>query len=584
VPGEAGAVKHTTLWIAVASYLLLSIGYTITTPAFESPDESNHFRYAAYLAHAGRMPYIPGTAIEHDAMEVLDEAYLAHHPPAYYLVLAMAMHAGGHGDTTFSPLKNPDFNESGRPSRHLAWVHGSDERGNASSEIWLLRLLRLLSVLCGLGTLLCTWRLGMIAFPDRPGVAGLAVVLMASLPMWSFMHGALDNGNLATLLSHGVLLVTCAALVHGSFTLGHGLVIGLLTGFALITKLNSLFLLPLLAVAYGWCLWRCPGHRGRSLISGVVALVLILALAGWFFLRNQQLYGDPLAAAAHATAYADNAMPSHLMGEWLLGGFLPALLGSLLGNLGWMVLPMPPWLTWSAALLLIAGICGLGVVCARREGRPNLVVTGFLGLAVLLLFLLTVRFNMKFGQPQGRYLFPALGPALLLLALGLHWLGARWLRVGLSLALPAAGLVILVFWFRPAFDPELTPASEHRAALVSGITQPPASKTIELLSPPAGARLKEAPVLRWRPAAPADADAIYTVHAFTAAGRILFCTHEWFHRQIQGDMWQVPAYGWELLPRDVEILWKVRQVPNRANGENVREMPGSGVLRFTRIE
>ncbi|MHC4514262.1 MAG: DUF2142 domain-containing protein [Planctomycetota bacterium] len=587
-------MRHTTLWIAVAGYLLLSIGYTVSTPAFESPDESDHYRYASYLAHAGRMPYIPGTAVEHDAIEGLDEEHLAHHPPLYYLVLATAMHAGGHGDTTFSLRQNPDFNQPGRESRYLAWLHGHDERGDTSDELALLHLLRGLSVLCGLGTLLCTWRLGIVAFPKRPGVAGLAALLMASLPMWSFMHGALDNGNLATLLSHAALLVTCAVVVHGRLAWGHGVVLGLLTGLALVTKLNSLFLLPLLAAAWGWSLWRCPTFRWRTLGAGVVALVLIVAVAGWFFLRNQQLYGDLLAEAAHAKAYAAAAMPAHLAGQWLLGDFVPALFGSLLGKLGWMVLPMPGWLTWVALLLLLVGVAGLIVACARREARPDLVVVVFLALACLLVFLLTARFNMKFGQPQGRYLFPALGPAMLLLALGLHRLGAttflarvpHLLWQSLALVPPVLGLLILLFWFRPAFDPELTDTSDHRAALVHGITQPPASPTIELLGPADGVRLDAPPTLRWQPAAPdgaaPDTDAIYTVHAFTAEGRILFCTHEWFHLEIHGGEWEIPAPGWQLLPRDVEIGWKVRRVPNRAQGESVWEMPGSGVRRFVR--
>ncbi len=580
------AAKHATLWVAVASYLLLSVGYAVTTPAFESPDESDHFRYASYLAHAGHMPYIPGTAARHGGIEGLDEEHLAHHPPLYYWILAVAMHAGGHGDTTFSLRKNPDFNQSGRASRHLVWVHGHDEKRDASREIWLLRVLRFLSVACGLGTLLCTWRLGLLAFPDRQDVASLAVLLMAGLPMWSFMHGALDNGNLATLLSHGVLLATCAALLHGSFTLAHGVGIGLLTGLALISKLNSLFLVPLLAVAYGWCFWRCPGRRGRTLASGLVALALMLAVAGWFFLRNEQIYGDPFAEAAHSEAYADSRLPARLAREWLLGGFLPALAGSLLGNLGWMVLPMPPWLVWAALLLLGAGLVGLAVAGRRRPDRSTLVVLGFLGLACLLVFLITARFNMRFGQPQGRYLFPALGPAMLLLAFGLQTLGGRWLAAGCSVALPLVGLWVLCFWFQPAFDPALTPSSPYRAALAWGITRAPAPgrETIQLASPADATRCKEPPLLRWRSTAGTGSDALYTVHAFTREGRILFATFEWFHERIHGEQWQVPANGWELLPKNVPIQWTVRRVPNRADGETTREMPASGIATFVKVE
>ena len=584
-------MKRPVLWIALVTQLVLSIGYLVSVPVFEAPDESDHFRYAAYLSHRGELPLIPGTATNLGAAAGFDEEQLAHHPPLYYATLALAMKAAGHGDTTFSIRKNPHFNEDGHFARHLTWIHARDELWPVSNEVRMYWGLRFLSVLCGLATLLLTWRLGLLVFPNRPAIADLAVLLMVCLPMWSFMHGVLDNGNLATVVSHAVLLVICAALLHGGFRLNHGLGLGLLTGVALITKLTSLFLLPLLAFACGWSLWRCPGKRQQTWLSGVIALALIAGIAGWFFWHNLQLYGDPLGEAAHARNYAINAIPENLVWEWLTGDFLLLLGGSLLGNLGWMVLPMPAWLGWLALVVLAVGVFGLGTAWVQRaplgQGEAPRVLLAFLVLAAALVFLFTARFNMKFGQPQGRYLFPALGPMALLLSLGLHSVAATWLRLprkvwaGLALLLPILGLWVLVGWFRPVFDVGLTgeQSNEHHAVLAAGIATPPEEPKIQLLAPADGSCLDAAPLLRWQPVEP---DAVYTVHGFTADGRILFATHEWIHLEIRGSEWQFPKEHWHLLPKNQEILWKVRALPHRG-GEEVGDTPESGVSRFTRV-
>ena len=130
-------MRRPVLWIALAAHLVLSIGYLVSVPVFEAPDENDHFRYASYLSHRGQMPLIPGTAEDLGAAPGFDEEQLAHHPPLYYFTLALAMKAAGQGDTTFSIRKTPHFNEDGHFSRHLAWLHGRDELWPVSNEVWM---------------------------------------------------------------------------------------------------------------------------------------------------------------------------------------------------------------------------------------------------------------------------------------------------------------------------------------------------------------------------------------------------------------------------------------------------------------
>lgn len=574
-------------WFAVAVHLVLATAYALYTPAFEAPDESDHFRAGSFLAHVGRMPYLPGTAADLGGVPGLDEEQVAHHPPLYYGILAGWMTMRGHRDTTFSLVKNPHFNEPEHPGRHLIWLHGCDE--TAPGPLPLLFELRLFSVLCGLITLLCTHRLGLLVFPQRPAIADLAALGIACLPMFSFVCGALDNGNLAMALSHGTILLLAGLLRRGAVRWRDAVAVGLLSGLALMTKLTAMVLLPLLAGVFLFLLTRRPGAEGptraQTLGRGAIALLLLVALTSWFFIRNASLYGDLLAQAAHAKAFQNIAHTPETAWAWIKGPFLPLLGESFLGNLGGMILPMPAWLNWVGLALLALSCLGLIEALARPSRRPAWSQLILLIVAVLGVSAIVVRFNMTFRQPQGRYLFSGLGPIMLLLGLGLHTLlaprwswprGARALVCGLP-ALTAG----LVLWThaRPALSPSLAPGDRFQAALVTGLTTPPQAPEIHLRGPDTAVTIATPPTFRWEPKNP---DAPHEIHVYDGNGRIWIATHTWFHQEIRGGSWTMPAIGWNLLPIGVPLSWKVRQLPDRCSGETEWNVPASAPRTFTR--
>jgi hypothetical protein len=105
--------------------------------------------------------------------------------------------------------------------------------------------------------------------------------------------------------------------------------------------------------------------------------------------------------------------------EWLRVGFFPNIFTSLLGMFGnWTVPPHPALVTFGKVIAAIA-VCGVvfNLVRPRREARTRVVCV--LVAAAALVFLATLHFNLTFRQPQGRYLFPAIGPIAIVLAAGL---------------------------------------------------------------------------------------------------------------------------------------------------------------------
>ncbi len=589
------------LCFALLCQWVLSLGYLFVTPAFEAPDEGDHLRYAFHISHTGELPIIRGTWKEVGRPK-LDEATQAYHPPAYYGLLAGTMRLLGARDTTPSLKRNPAFAdwEGQDPGLHLLYLHGDDERWPVSPEIRLLWMLRFWSVLFGLVAVFATHRLGRLAFPGKPVIADLAAVLLACVPKWSYMHGVINNGIPASSLSHVVVLLLALALVRRRLSLATGVGVGLLAGLAVMSKLTALFLLPVMFSVYVLGCWAWKDSRRQTLWSALLALGSLAAVTAGFFLRNLELYGSFMALDVHQVSFHERIrVPPEQAYQWITEHFYPNVFTSLVGHMGWWIQPPLRWLVVSGAVLSVLALFGWvlrwlrpspSVAESERElgatdARP--MVVALLGGVALIVFAVTLRYNFMMKGPHARYLFPALGPMAILFSAGLVALGDR-LSVGLGRLRPVAlglplvlGAGVLWFQFRPDFLPELAPGDRWHASLMADLAHVPERPELTLLSPQDGAQLSEAPEFRWL--AEDDPEAVYSLQIFSESGRVLVATHAFFWQELRGGSWQLPAQGWELLPMSQPLSWKVRRVPDRSQGQSMRDVPASGAFSLTRL-
>ncbi len=580
------------LALALLVQLSLSVGYALHTPAFEGPDENDHAYYACFVAQRRALPLVLGSAQQAGATD-WEQAVLGHHPPLYYALLATMLHALGAADTVPSWRGNPDNILQGGAGSPLHWQHGHDEVAPVSEEIWTLRILRLLSVFCGVASVGLTYALARCVLPDCPTAAGIAALLLACLPQWSFAHGVLDNGNLATTLCTATLVLLARALARPAsrprLGLGTATALGLSCGLAVITKLTALFCVPLVAVAFVWLLWTAPAQRRAHALGAVCCAGAFTAVAGWFFARNAMLYDDPLATAAHRAAFASNAVPDGMRWQWLGGNFAPLLGESFVGNLGWVSHPVPAPAHFAFAAA--AALAAIGWLLRGRRLTPRRTPLVLSVAAVGLVFAQVVRFNIDFFQPQGRYLFPGAGALAVLVGGGVAAAGTllprRWTTaIGLTTAamLPLGAAAILCFDFAPAFAVVPGDVERERASMIRGLATPPPDHraTITLVEPADGAELVDAPTLRWRAADGSAPGGRYTVHLYTDAGRVLFGTYEWASLAFTEQRMTFSDAHWALIPTDLELSWKVRRLPDRAAGEGVDDAAESPPRRFTR--
>ncbi|MHB1294786.1 MAG: glycosyltransferase family 39 protein [Anaerolineae bacterium] len=512
-------------------YLALGAAYSVVNPVLESPDEVRHYPYVKHLADGRGLP-VQGqgdAAWEQEGSQ----------PPLYYALAAALTFWIDTDDLDEVRTLNPHVKvgEPGAPDNKNILVHGPAEAFPWHGAVLAIHLVRGLSLLLGAGTILCTCALARTLFPQRRGLALGAAALNAFLPMFVFLSSSVNNDNLVTLLSSLALLML-ARCATGEGRLRGLAPLGVVLGLACLAKLSALALLPLAALVLAiWHqrTWRAGGSRDawgalwRFLGDGLRVGLPVLAIAGWWYLRNLLLYGDPTGLSAMLSVVGGRMAESTLADRWreFIG-----LAMSFWGVFGAFNVLMRP--VWIYQVLHVLGLMGLGgclwaCVRARRGGWNGSWVLAIPVLWVGMVSVSLARWTTLTMGSQGRLLFPALAPLCIGLALGWSaWFPRRvraWapaLGAGLLLALSAVApsAVIAPAYARPRLlSPADIPASARpvRADLGEGM------RLLAYEAHPADLAAGEdvSLTLYWECLRPMDADYSVFVHLLGANARII---------------------------------------------------------------
>jgi 4-amino-4-deoxy-L-arabinose transferase-like glycosyltransferase len=438
------SLQPLVLSLLLALYLCLSLAYNTAVPLGEGPDEGGHFDYALFLAREGRLP-----VQAREPGQLGDVPGEGHQPPLAYLLMLPAVSWLPPEQLALPLTANPRFVWSGG-DEPAAYVRGSQEYWPWRGTVLAWHLARAVSTLLGAVTALATW-----AAARRLRYGGTAALLAAALvalnPQFLFTSALVTNDALLAALGAGALWLAVdgrrqtadgsTEIINedsgqrsavsgrergeqgGRRTAVNALLLGLLLGLALITKQSAVLLLPLLPLAA----WRqAPGRRARLAYLGLAGAVIV-AVSGWWYARNAQLYGDALGLGAFRAEFTTQPWEWRDPAAW--AGALWQLHESFWARFGWMSVRAPSWLYAAYALLALAALAGLAgsAVAARRRGA-----TLGIPLAVWVLPLLALGWTLSFALTaglvawQGRFLFPAVAAVALLLARGLaFWLDRR---------------------------------------------------------------------------------------------------------------------------------------------------------------
>jgi 4-amino-4-deoxy-L-arabinose transferase-like glycosyltransferase len=433
--------RNWALLMVSALYLCLSLGYSLANPPFEANDELAHYLYIRHLTSQRRLP-VQETPAGND--------YQNHHPPLYYLLGALASFWVDDSDlTAITERGNPFWGYDpwavGRDNKNQ-YLYGPFERFPGSGSVHRLRLVRFVSTVLGLGTVLATYGAAREVFPDQRDSALGALAFVAFHPMFLYLSGAINNDNLV------VLWGACSTwglmrLLRRGFSWPRILTLGAVLGLALITKISAVFLFPAVAVGLLLTAWRWRAWTESWRMALAIGLS-VLVLAGWWFVRNHLVYGDVTGMKVLLSSIEGITYPSR---PSLWQGFRATIRfqKSFWACFGWNTIPVPYVIYWAldgVVLIAIGGVFLLVCRAWRRGDGIRLAQVGVLALLVAL-FILAWALYMTVSRTAGygRYAFPALAAMGVLLFGGLaQYVSSQW-RPLLAWAVHAAMFSFALF-------------------------------------------------------------------------------------------------------------------------------------------
>lgn len=474
---EKSRLRHSHyVWIILSLFIGLGLGYSTLTPIFENSDETLHYPYVKHLADGQGLPVAePDRPWNQEGTQ----------PPLYYALVAASTFWIDTGNLPEHLQQNPHwlFTQvrtliNDNQNRVL---HGPMDAFPYRRTALAVHIGRWWSLFFGVVTVAATYKIAQHFFPTNLPLILTATAVAAFTPQFLRVSTTVSNDSLSAALAS---LTVLAALKFTTQPRPAGapfvppLILGVLSGLALLTKLSSLTALLLAAVIVVWqmALVRKQPLRMVLLWLGMMGATAAL-LSGWWFLRNVALYGEWLATETHLD----------LAGR---GDLSPAAIWSLRAEIeraywatfGWGQIRLPEWLYLVLGWLTRLGLIGLGLglaaklVMKKRAQRAlflnlehlNIPVIAFLAFWVILNLILYVRWVMEVGSvSHTRLIFPAITAISLLLAGGWHTLIPRrvggWFSGLLTLSLVALNLYSLGWLIDPAFTPNRSPLAAGEA-------------------------------------------------------------------------------------------------------------------------
>jgi hypothetical protein len=458
------------LWAIALVFVCLGAGYSLLTPAFENSDETLHYPFVKHLADGQGLPLaIPDQLWGQEGTQ----------PPLYYAVVAASTFWLDSDNLPDLLQRNPhwlftEVRATLNDNQNLV-LHGPFDAFPFRRAALAVQIGRAWSLFFGLLTVVLTFLLARHLFPAHLPIAVTATALTAFTPQFIRVSATVSNDSLSAALT------TLAVLLALKFTAPKPhrsdfwppLMLGLVAGLAVLTKLSSLSTLALVGFIVFWRqFFLGEGHQSpqQKLWRWLMVIaVAVIMLTGWWFWRNYQLYGEWFATETHL----------NLAGR---GFITPAQVWNLRAEaeraywatFGWGQIRPPEWVYQLLFGFSRIGLLGLlvGVLAPAilpRQKYPlshiNIEHIVILVLWAGLNFVLYLRWVMEVGSvSHTRLVFPAITAISLLLALGWHSLLPPKLHGWFSGAVVAALITFNIYSLGGLIVPAFTPPTADASA------------------------------------------------------------------------------------------------------------------------
>ncbi len=244
---RAPAVVRAGLFAALA---VLGLNAILRVPAWFGFDVVGHMEFIHYIVEKGRLP-------------LAHEGWKMNEAPLFHLISSL-------------------------PYRFI-YTHLTVDQNVIA--------MRVIPLLCGLGQAEIALRTLRLVFPGRTHAQLLGAAVCGLLPMNLYLSFFPSNQPLVGLWSALAVYLTLRHLLDArpATRWAAPLLIGLCLGLAALSKVTGLLAAPGALLGIALAAGRRPGGRLRLLVEPAIALAAMLAVCGWFFVRNQLALGTPFS-------------------------------------------------------------------------------------------------------------------------------------------------------------------------------------------------------------------------------------------------------------------------------------------------
>ena len=438
------------LWLIL---LAQGVAFALIQPVWSRVDEAQHFHYVQYLVENRTLPVEGQTFISREVMDVsLAENQWGWRPagalstPLYLDPAQWIPVPEGLGDQDREKWVRRNlwqFNYEAMQPPLYYLVNSPVYAALPDDSFIRLYGMRLLAALLASAMVPITFLVAREAFPDSRLVLYGAPVVVLLTQGYALNMSQASNDVLAVPLAAAAMLVLLR-LVGRGFSWQWSLLAGVLIGASLLSKLTTIFLLPVALLALSMPVAYRRQRPGRALLNaGIIFGVAAVLVAPWLA-HNLAVYGDATGASAARPLMSSFFWSPAISTDTLrLDELLPTYW------FGEPVFPFPFW-TWAwiavGPAMMAAGV-GL-LYYFLDQNRRQVPDVRIRVLFLLFAFIisaavsLVIPFASGIGGVPGRYLYPLMPAGAFLLMFGMD----RLLRRERALFLAELMLAWMVFW------------------------------------------------------------------------------------------------------------------------------------------
>lgn len=396
-------------------YVIFGIAYTTSTPVFEANEEIWHFGVVQYIRETGELPV--------QTFDGSDTIYQQHgsQPPLYYGLMALVTSPIAIDDVDAYRTLNPHVRNNQPDAFGNKNIVVRDDALSLFAGTGLAVLvIRVIGLVLGAVTIVTVYEIGKYIAPQRPTVAFVASAITGLNPMFIFVSASVNNDVLAMALN-GVIVLLMLRTLRDGFNLRNTLIIATLIALTSLTKLTSLVLIPVL-IGVGYFTYRKTKDQ-KGLITYLSALViLLLAVSGWWYIRNIQLYGELFGMITMSNIAGPRGVtfsPLTLLTEyqqfrmsyWGLFGVMNIQISPIF----YMLVDLVTFFSVIGVVFLLLQLLAISDFAYARYELSNILA---LVATFMLLWFGVLYWNTLTNASQGRILFPLIAASSPLVAVG----------------------------------------------------------------------------------------------------------------------------------------------------------------------